>query len=744
MNIADAKQQVKDTVEGYLAKDDAGMHRIDPVHQRPVFLIGAPGIGKTAIMAQIADELGVGLVSYSMTHHTRQSALGLPFIVKHEHDGRSFDVSEYTMSEIIASVYDYMETTGVKSGILFLDEVNCVSETLYPSMLQFLQFKMFGRHRVPEDWIVVCAGNPPEYNRSVHEFDIVTLDRLRKIEVEPDFEAWKSYARETSTHPAVMSYLDVRHQDFYAVEATPTGKSFVTARGWSDLSEILKLFEDLGKPIDQALIVQYLQNDEIAQRFALYYDLFNKYRSDYQVGEILEGRVSDEILARARAAKFDERLALLSLLLDGVETDMRAALEQEAVVTDARDVLREVKPALLAGSSVEDTLGGAVATKTAALEAASQAGVATREAQRKARLAINALKRLEAQCELAGVRSGAPAFEAIRAEYQAEVAKIEPLSSNARDHIDNAYAFIETAFGDDKELLVFTTELTARREASQFISRFGSDSYYAHNDALLVDRKRDDLMRAIAGLDEAPVAAPAPASGAFDAAAARAHYDALPPRDSFASMCRMVLPDNLQGRRVLDIGCRRGKGVYKLSSMVGPSGHVTGIDMSVEDIDDATAHIPSALVKSGLAASNMTFTVGCGEDLAAAGIAPASQDLIYINCLINVTYDPMRVLEQAAEALAPGGMLVLDTVVSTRERSQQVVAEARKIGNSVQSAPYERGLEMALAGLGLRNITIDHEFRVSPDQGCEADIRVAAVDTTEDAPFMKAQVRATK
>ena len=51
------------------------------------------------------------------------------------------------MSEIIASVYDMMERIGLKEGILFLDEINCVSETLAPAMLQFLQYKIFGRHR---------------------------------------------------------------------------------------------------------------------------------------------------------------------------------------------------------------------------------------------------------------------------------------------------------------------------------------------------------------------------------------------------------------------------------------------------------------------------------------------------------------------------------------------------------------------------------------------------------------------
>jgi len=81
MNIAEAKNQIEDTVEGYLTRDETGAYLIAPEAQRPLFLLGAPGIGKTAVVGQVARELGIGLVSYSMTHHTRQSALGLPFIV---------------------------------------------------------------------------------------------------------------------------------------------------------------------------------------------------------------------------------------------------------------------------------------------------------------------------------------------------------------------------------------------------------------------------------------------------------------------------------------------------------------------------------------------------------------------------------------------------------------------------------------------------------------------------------------
>ena len=128
MNIKQAKQEIINTVQAYLTKDETGEYAIPVERQRPVLLIGPPGIGKTAIMEQVAQECGINLVSYTITHHTRQSAIGLPFISKKTYDGEDVSVTEYTMSEIIASIYDQIEQSGIHEGILFLDEINCVSE----------------------------------------------------------------------------------------------------------------------------------------------------------------------------------------------------------------------------------------------------------------------------------------------------------------------------------------------------------------------------------------------------------------------------------------------------------------------------------------------------------------------------------------------------------------------------------------------------------------------------------------
>lgn len=502
MNIKEAKEQIKNAMTAYFTKDGFGGYAIPIEKQRPVFLMGPPGIGKTAIMEQIAAELGVGLISYSMTHHTRQSALGLPFIVQKNYGGREYDVSEYTMSEIIASVYDMMEETGLREGILFLDEINCVSETLAPSMLQFLQYKIFGRHRVPDGWIVVTAGNPPEYNNSVREFDIVTWDRLKRIDVEPDFGVWKEYAYLSNVHPAIISYLDVKHSDFYKIESTVDGKSFVTARGWSDLSDMIKLYEKHGLKVDNALVSQYLQNKKIARDFAVYYDLYMKYKSDYQIGEILSGKASEEIKRRAKAAKFDERLALLSLILDGVNEGMRAVANEEDMLSALLACLKEVRAGL--SNSAADAvklLGEKASAVRAKIEKGKASSSLSAEKRHTLNLTAAALEEEAALIERNDRPSGTAAFALMKKDFDSRVAALKKNAEAAGKKLSNAFAFLEEVFGEGQELLILVTELTINAHSSRFISRYGCKEYFAHNKELLFYERRKELIEELGDLN---------------------------------------------------------------------------------------------------------------------------------------------------------------------------------------------------------------------------------------------------
>ena len=196
-----------------------------------------------------------------------------------------------------------MEETGLKEGILFIDEINCVSETLAPTMLQFLQCKTFGSHKIPEGWIIAAAGNPPEYNKSVRDFDVVTLDRIKMIHVEPDYEVWKQYAYEQSIHPAIISYLNARPESFCRIETTVDGRLFATPRGWEDLSRFIEVYEKLGKKADREVIGQYLQYPKIAKDFSNYLELYYKYQDDYQIDEILAGSIRENLCNKLKHAQ---------------------------------------------------------------------------------------------------------------------------------------------------------------------------------------------------------------------------------------------------------------------------------------------------------------------------------------------------------------------------------------------------------------------------------------------------------
>lgn len=318
MNILQAKNEIKNTVKAYLSKNSFGEYEIESKNQRPLLLIGPPGIGKTQIMEQISKECQIGLVSYTITHHTRQSAVGLPFIQEKEFQGKTYSITEYTMSEIIASVYSKMEETGLKEGILFIDEINCVSETLAPTMLQFLQNKTFGNQKVPAGWIIVAAGNPSEYNKSVRDFDVVTMDRIRYIHVETDYYVWKEYAISKHIHPMILSYLELKPNNFYTVSTSVDGMEFVTARGWEDLSYLLYTYEKMHLEISQDTIYEYLHHEDIAEDVFAYYLVYKKYQDDYGIDDILNGNVSSSIYARLFNADFDERVSVVNLVMDGL------------------------------------------------------------------------------------------------------------------------------------------------------------------------------------------------------------------------------------------------------------------------------------------------------------------------------------------------------------------------------------------------------------------------------------------
>lgn len=488
MNIKRAKQEIKDSIEAYLAKDEFGEYRIPAIRQRPILLMGPPGIGKTQVMEQIAKECKIGLVAYTITHHTRQSAVGLPFIREKTFGDETFSVTEYTMSEILSSVYEKMEKTGLKEGILFIDEINCVSETLAPMMLQFLQGKTFGNQKVPEGWIIVTAGNPPEYNKSVREFDVVTLDRIKKIDVEADFDVWKEYAYEQGIHPAVISYLELRRKNFYRIENTVDGKIFATARGWEDLSDLIQVYEVLGKTVDREVVYQYIQHKMIAKDFASYLALYYKYKTDYAVEDLLQGKWNTITLGKIRVASLDEHLSIVGLLNGKLSSLFTDCYMMDSYVTKLYEYMifyRENQQSL--------TVAELAAKVSKDLETGKKTELLTvreeKVLQRICAFFDNAVLKVSGENI-----PGETVYEEVKGLFEAETEKLENMTEETSQILQNVFDFMEAAFGDGQEMVAFITELNANYYSIWFIKENGSDQYYRHNKGLLFDDRQKMIL----------------------------------------------------------------------------------------------------------------------------------------------------------------------------------------------------------------------------------------------------------
>ena len=484
MNIKRAKEEIKNTIEAYLQKDEYGEYEISAVHQRPVLLIGPPGVGKTQIMEQVAKECEIAFVSYTITHHTRQSAIGLPYIVEKTYNNKVYSATEYTMSEIVASIYDKMKQTGLKEGLLFIDEINCVSETLAPTMLQFLQGKTFGSHKIPEGWIITAAGNPPEYNKSVREFDIVTLDRIKMIPIEADFQVWKEYAYQVSIHPAILSYLSIKPQYFCEMETTVDGKFFATPRGWEDLSNLIRVYEKLQKKIDREVIFEYIQNQRIAKDFANYWDLYKKYQNEYQIQEILEGKIKEGLPQKVRSAPFDERISIVSLLFAKLNLQFKKIRDKEEVLVILVICLREWKQ-----KDIDLKIEKVIKNLTLEWKQKKEAQLLTRTDEIKYKKAIEKAEEFSQMIKKENIIQIDMVWKRIQELFSEQTESYENEIRDIGNLLENAFNFMEAVFSDSQEMVIFITELNRSYFAIHFLQEYECERYYEYNKRLLFEEE---------------------------------------------------------------------------------------------------------------------------------------------------------------------------------------------------------------------------------------------------------------
>ena len=303
-------------------------------------------------------------------------------------------------------------------------------------------------------------------------------------------------------HAAVTTYLDIKKADFYKIETTVDGKSFVTARGWSDLSDMIRLYEQNNIKVDESLVCQYLQNRRIAKDFAVYYDLFNKYRADYQIDRILAGEPVDVIKGRARAARFDELLSLLGLLLDAVTGELRAVCNEEKAQTELLSALKAVRLELARpGSDPDAALMKQIDQRRRALDTGRKSGSLSADDAFAQQSTVAAL---EAERELLtreAPENGNAAFALLKADFDKSTKALKKHAEEAGKKLSNMFKFCEDVFEEGQEMVILVTELTISSYGARFISRYGCKEYFAHNKELLFYERQKEIIRELEELE---------------------------------------------------------------------------------------------------------------------------------------------------------------------------------------------------------------------------------------------------
>ena len=221
----------------------------------------------------------------------------------------------------------------------------------------------------------------------------------------------------------------------------------------------------------------------------------------------------------------------------------------------------------------------------------------------------------------------------------------------------------------------------------------------------------------------------------------KSYYDALPEVYGWDALCRMSIPKELPHKVALDVACRNGKGVYKLSDQVGSRGTAIGVDWRADMLRRAKDGEEHAMQKTGLTHSNMRFVDAYPETLGQA-IGEGQVDFVYVNCVLNLFLDPAEALRQIKNVLKPGGLLVCDTVLATRPRKASVVAEARELGNAIQAAPFRKDLMtwMASAGFDVTSIGAFAGEKVDPASDANGNLVVPTAESDETVSFVATSI----
>jgi len=224
----------------------------------PTFLWGAPGIGKSSIVKQIADEKGLDFIDLRLALMDPTDLKGIPFYDKETHTA-------------LWAPPAFLPREG--EGILFLDELNSAAPAVQSSAYQLILDRRIGEYELPDGWAIVAAGNREGDRGMTYRMPAPLANRFVHFELEVNVDDWREWAYRSSLDARIIAYVSYKNEHLFTFDAKSEAKSFATPRSWEYVGNILKagiekklLLETISGAIGRDIAVSFLSFIKVMER----------------------------------------------------------------------------------------------------------------------------------------------------------------------------------------------------------------------------------------------------------------------------------------------------------------------------------------------------------------------------------------------------------------------------------------------------------------------------------------------
>jgi len=243
----------------------------------PAFLWGAPGIGKSSIVKQIAQENNIDFIDLRLALMDPTDLKGIPFYDKESHTA-------------LWAPPAFLPKSG--EGILFLDELNTAAPSVQASAYQLILDRRVGEYELPSGWAIVSAGNRESDRGVTYRMPSPLANRFVHFEMEVDVNDWKYWAYKKEIDERIISYISYKSEHLFTFDAKSDVKSFATPRSWEYVDSILK------SNISQDLLLDTISGAvgrEVAVGFLSFIKVMNKLPDIKSILASGDGEYSDEV-----------------------------------------------------------------------------------------------------------------------------------------------------------------------------------------------------------------------------------------------------------------------------------------------------------------------------------------------------------------------------------------------------------------------------------------------------------------